>query len=144
MRIKKISVLCFYLVLMISVIPIYASDDSESLEGKVDIIQPNFTNISVFSNNFEITDKGKAMLTSSITARNVDEIRISMYLQRYQSGGWRILKRWTTTQFGNIAVLGGTWYVVSGYQYRILSYAYAYQGGRLIESTSYVSGSIIY
>jgi hypothetical protein len=71
--------ICF--ILVFSVIPVGATTDSDALDEKViNIIQPRFTNISVFYNDFYITDQGKAVLISSIDARNVDKCKISMYL----------------------------------------------------------------
>jgi hypothetical protein len=115
--------------------------EKEPLEG---IVQPQFTNISVFYNDLSINDTGKALITSSITAREIDEIRISTFLQKYEDGQWTTVKHWTTTQSGTLAVLGESWYVVSGYQYRIKSYGYVYQNGKMIESSSYTSRTIIY
>ncbi len=142
MPMKKLFIFVLVITLF-SVIPVNAIGDLKA-EEKIDLIQPQFTNISVFYNDFKITENGKAILTSSITARDVDEIRISTYLQQYKGGQWTIVKHWTTTQYGTIGVLGETWYVSSGYQYRMVSYGYVYNDDVFIESTSYTSDSLIY
>jgi hypothetical protein len=142
MQIKK--VLMLVLVLTLLAVPVYASDNAELQEENVDVVSPRFTNISVFYNDFEINENGKAMLTSSITSRDTDEIKISTYLQRYEDGGWITVKHWTTIQLGTIAVLGEQWYVTSGHQYRMKSYAYVYKNNEFIESTTYTSGTKLY
>lgn len=60
------------LMFVIMTVPVNASTDTP-IEKEVVLIQPRFTNISVFYNDFYITEKGKAVLTSYIDARNVDE-----------------------------------------------------------------------
>ncbi len=77
------------LVLAITVMPASANVDPDVLEEKETmLIQPRFTNISVFYNDFYITDQGKAVLISSIDARNVDKCKISMYLQKVSK--WKL------------------------------------------------------
>ncbi|MDD4753080.1 MAG: hypothetical protein PHT78_07505 [Desulfitobacteriaceae bacterium] len=142
MQMKKILIMCLCLALMLPVTFVYASSDMELLEN--DLIQPMFTNINVFYNDFQITDRGKALLTSSVDARNVDKITISTYLQKYQNGSWTTVKHWTTTQSGSLAVLGESWYVASGYQYRMVSYGYVYNDGQLLESATYISDTEFY
>lgn len=54
---------CVMLVIM--AVPVNASTDTNATVEKEEVlIQPRFTNISVFYNDFYITDKGKAVLTS--------------------------------------------------------------------------------
>ena len=132
---------CFILVL--TAIPVNATTDLDVLEELV-LIQPRFTNISVFYNDFYITDQGKAVLISSIDARNVDECQISMYLQKYQNGSWVTVKHWSATESGTFCGIGETWYVMSGYQYRMVTYGYVYSNGAMVENTSHVSQSVIY
>lgn len=133
------------IILVFTIIPINASTGVEIIDNIESVtIQPRFTNITVFLNDFYIDDQGKAYLTSTVDARNVDEIKISMYLQKYQDGNWTTVKHWSTTQKGTFCGIGESWYVLSGYQYRMISYAYVYNDDTLLESTYYVSGSQIY
>ena len=141
MQVKKILMLCF--VLIILSVPVYASENIE-LQEKVDVNSTRFSNINLFQNSFEIEKYGKAVLTSAVDARNTDEIKISMYLQRYEDRRWQTVKHWSTIQSGTFAVLGTQWYVASGYQYRMKSYAYVYKDNVLLESTVYTSGSKLY
>lgn len=134
----------FCLIFILSAIPVNATQELEDIDNENLIMQPKFTNISVFLNDFDITGTGKAILTSSVNARNVDECEINMYLQRYQNGNWTTIKNWSTRESGTFCGLGQTWYVVSGYQYRMSTFAYVYQKGSLVESTSFTSRSIVY
>lgn len=122
---KRVNIMLLFIcfLLVFSIIPVSASTDSNvSDESKTVLIQPKFTNISVFYNDFYITDQGKAVLMSSIDARNVDECKLSMYLQKYQNGSWITVKYWSATESGTFCGLGEIWYVMSGYQYRMLTY----------------------
>jgi hypothetical protein len=134
-----------YFLLVFSAIPVGATTDSDALDEKViDIVQPKFTNISVFYNDFYITDQGKSALISSIDARSVDECKISMYLQKYQNESWVTVKHWSSIESGTFCGIGETWYVLSGYQYRMVAYGYVYLNGKCIEKTQFTSKSIIY
>lgn len=135
--------ICF--ILVFSTIPAGATTDSDVLDEKViDMIQPRFTNISVFYNDFYITDQGKAVLISSIDGRNVDECKISMYLQKYQNGSWVTVKHWSSTESGTFCGIGETWYVMSGYQYRMVTYGYVYETGIMVENTKFTSVNVVY
>ena len=144
MRRSKVFLLFLSVMFIFTILPINASTDIETTENETVIIQPKFTNITVFYNDFYITDQGKAVLTSSIDARNVDECKISMYLQKYQNGSWTNVKHWSTIESGTFCGLGETWYVMSGYQYRMVSYGFVYSGGNLLESTYFISKTKIY
>jgi len=145
MKRGNLLVLCVCFILVLTAMPVKANTDLDVLEEKEAVlIQPRFTNISVFYNYFYITDQGKAVLTAYIDARNVDECTISMYLQRYQNGSWVTVKDWSATESGTFCGIGETWYVMSGYQYRMVSYGYVYQKGTLIENTVYTSRDVIY
>lgn len=136
-----IGFICLMFVIM--TVPLNASTDTEIKKEEV-LIQPRFTNISVFYNDFYITDQGKAVLTSYIDARNVDECKISMYLQKYQNGRWVTVKQWSLSESGTFCGIGEKWYVMKDFQYRMKTYAYVYSDGKYLESTQFTSNSIIY
>lgn len=132
-------------ILAFSAIPVNANDSSIELEEKkIEFNQAKFTNITVFWNEFYITDQGKAVLTSSVDARNVDECKISMYLEKYKDGEWVTVKHWSSTESGTFCGIGKTWYVISGYQYRMKTYAYVYSNDEFVESTSNISKTKLY
>lgn len=133
-----------FLLVVIVTMPAQALIDS-SLAGNENVLnQERFTYISVFYNEFNITDQGKAELTSSIDARNVDECKISMYLQKYQNGRWTMIKHWSSTENGTFCGLGEIWYVESGYQYRMVSYGYVNINGVCVENTQYISDPCVF
>jgi len=67
-----------------------------------------------------------------------------MYLQKYQNGSWVTVKHWSATESGSFCGIGETWYVMSGYQYRMLTYGYVYYNGNSLENTKFTSGTVIY
>ncbi|MBI9010861.1 MAG: hypothetical protein JEZ08_01425 [Clostridiales bacterium] len=144
MQIKR--VLMIILVLTMLAVPTYANESKVIQEEKIDVSNPTtrFSNISVFYNVFEITSGGKALLTSSITSRGTDKIKIVTYLQSYENRRWVNIKTWSTTQPGTICVLGEQWYVTSGHQYRMKSYAYVYKDNQFLESTVFTSNTKLY
>ncbi len=99
-----ILVLFVCLLVVIFTVPAQALIDSSLVENENVLNQERFTYISVFYNEFNITDQGKAELTSSIDARNVDECKISMYLQKYQNGRWTMIKHWSSTEMALFVV----------------------------------------
>lgn len=135
---KKSKFVAFFvtLILITYIYPTYANDS--------ELMQPFFTHINAFYNDFNINTQGKALLTSSIDARDGDSITISMYLQREENGSWTTVKHWTTNQIGTLAVLGESWYVVKGHKYRMLTYGYVYNDSKIIESVTHTSRNILY
>lgn len=120
--------------------PVYASnkyEDTNILENTV--ITPYFTNISVFTNNFEISSSGKASVSSYLTARSIDSLTIEVDLQQLKDGKWISVKSWTKSSDGTSGGLSGSYYVLKGYIYRTVSKAMVYENGVLVESTSNIS-----
>ena len=71
-------------------------------------------NITIFQNYFEISAVGKASVSSYLTGREIDEVRVDASLQQYKNGSWTTIKSWTATSFGANAGLNGTYYVAKG------------------------------
>ena len=67
-----------------------------------------------------------------------------MYLQKYQNGNWVTVKNWSATESGTFCGIGETWYVMSGYQFRMVTYGYVYADGKNIENTQFTSKATIY
>lgn len=99
--IRIIGLLCA--LLLIVAVPVNATENYELTE--IVTIQQRFTNISVFVNSFDITNKGKVIVESALSARNCDEVRISMYLQRFENGSWTTVKHWAETCSGTSMLL---------------------------------------
>lgn len=102
-------------------------------------IKPYFTNISVFVNTFEISTSGKASVSSYLTARNIDSLKIEVSLQQFNNGQWTSIKTWTETLSGMNGGLSGSYYVPKGNIYRVVSKGMVYENGLLVESTRNIS-----
>lgn len=109
-----------------------------------EIIHVEFTYITMFKNDFEISDSGKSSVATTLRSYNVDEVHITGYLQQYTNGEWKTIKTWSSEASGNSDEFSGSWYVASGYSYRYKSYAYLYKDGSLVESTSDTSSAVYY
>ncbi len=59
-------VLFIFLTFIFTIIPVNANSDTGLFEQKGTLIQPRFTNITVFYNDFYITDQGKAVKADRI------------------------------------------------------------------------------
>jgi len=141
---KRLGAMLLVLVIAVSVVPLYAAAGTESADMMSNIIGTRSTNINNFINSFDINSSGKATVLSNITARNVDECRITASLQRYSGGSWTEIKSWSTTSYATYAALNEQWYVLSGYQYRVVCDGSVYSGGTLLESASYTSSTVTY
>jgi len=139
---KKLFFSILMLLVVVTTCPAYAGKitQNDQLES-YPIIQPYFTNITIFQNYFEISAVGKASVSSYLTGREIDEVRVDASLQQYKNGSWTTIKSWTATSFGTNAGLNGTYYVAKGYCYRLFSNGKVYRNGIVIEQTSYLSES---
>lgn len=144
----RLSLLTILLLSVLSVAPTFADGsnivfDSPKTAGDL-IITPNFVSIMTFSNDFSLSSQGKASVTSYVTAIGVNKCSITVDLQRYVNGSWTTIKTWTETNNNSYCSLGKSYYVASGYQYRMTAYASVYNNGSFIEQTIYTSGTRVY
>jgi len=103
------------------------------------LMQPYWTEISLFSNTFSISDSGLATVESLLYAFDVDEIRISAQLQQLKNGSWTTIKSWTSSSTDVYCTLAEVWYVMSGYSYRMVSTGTVYENNSQVEQTTYIS-----
>lgn len=89
---------------------VYASNNDDIAIVENTIIKPNFTNISIFVNTFEISAYGKASVSSCLTARNIDKVRIETNLQQFKNGKWISIKSWEDSSNGTNGGLGDILY----------------------------------
>jgi hypothetical protein len=144
MRKFKFIVLNLCIAMLISIVPVHAVENTSSA-AREDAGQAKFSYIAVFDSNLKIEKDGKAVVKSSLTARNVDKIMLSTFLQKYENGSWTNLKHWTLTKEGVAALLVEEYSVESGYAYRVVSYGYVYGSkGEFLEGDSYYGDSVIY
>lgn len=141
---KSLSLFFAILVLMCFCTSAYAETDISNSAGANVIIQPCWTYISMVNNWMGIDASGKATMVSNIDAYSgVDKVEMYNYLQKLQNGVWTIVKSWSTGYIGSSATWGQTWYVAHGYNYRLKTYFYAYDGSNC-ETTYLISGTVYY
>lgn len=140
---KKIpgGILVLSMIVMLMSITVYAETAPDSLEKEFG--SQRFTYINYFLNTFQI-ESGQAKITSYLSATGVDQVRISVYLQRFTDGYWFPYNNWTSTRNGTYNGISVSCGVEQGYSYRIVSYGYALIGGYVVEGTSYTSSAIFY
>lgn len=137
---RKILYFIFVVALLCSISNTgFAADTSvEPIE-----IGTRMTYIRSISTKLSITSTGLSTARAKIYAcSGVDKVRISMYLQRYDNG-WKMVKHWRQDFDAANGSLLKKWYVMSGYNYRVITYFYAYDGSNS-ECTSRSYGSVWY
>ncbi|MHB8063750.1 MAG: hypothetical protein ACYDG2_14135 [Ruminiclostridium sp.] len=93
--------------------------------------------------SFEITS-GKAIVDAeTLAGSNASSVYVSANLQQYKNGSWSTVKSWSSTQNGSYVSLSQTWYVTSGYTYRLVTYHTTYFSGKS-ESTTLTSREFSY
>jgi len=121
----------------------YAPMNLEENNLLVDIV-PLWTMINKVTNGLDISTNGNASMFSRIsTYSEVDNIRISAHLQRYEGGSWITIKHWTQDYTGSSALWTKNWYVNKGYNYRLMTYFHVSKGTSE-ESTILISGTKYY
>lgn len=130
------------ILLLTSVIyaPVNASSQTEILINNTGVM-PFWSMIRQVSNHIDINSGGKAVMVSQISAYSgqVDSIRISAYLERYENGSWVAIGVWTQDYEGISALWSRSLYVNKGYYYRLTTYFHVYGDGSQ-ESTILISG----
>ena len=122
-----------------SITPFVQESDKVIKNSGSKLIQPCWTEISLFSNTFSISDSGLATVESLLYAFDVDEIKINVQFQQLKNGKWITIKNWTSSSTGIYCSLGEVWYVMSGYSYRMVSTGSVYENNSLVEQTTYIS-----
>lgn len=143
MFMKKISmfsiVLCF--VLLVSALPCQALGLVKDPQG---VVRPMFTYIDWFTANLDITGTGRADIDVSICASGSERTGVRADLQKFIQGSWTTIKTWSVTNNSGICTMSNSWYVDTGYAYRVVAYGYVYRNGNVVESTSITTPSQSY
>ena len=106
---------------------------------------PLWVSITEFTNSFEISGSGLAQFDTSLYARsNINKVVINASIQQYVNGNWQTINSWTSTSYSNSGYLNQMWYVMSGYNYRLVSTGAVYQNNVLVEQTSFTGSSYWY
>jgi len=103
------------------------------------MIQPFWQEITEFRNNFNISSTGKATVTVILYAYDVDSIEVEANLQQYKNGSWVTIKSWSNSSNDYYCGIGESWYVMSGYNYRLYSIGTVYENEVPVEQTTYTS-----
>ena len=124
---KKILSVIAVTILLFSMCTIaYASENTKTEPDG--LYGAKYTYISNATTSLSIK-RGLATITNSISCYSVvDRIEVSTYLQKNVDGVWTTLQHWTDTEYDDDYVGSHSYYVVSGYNYRALTYFYAYDG----------------
>ncbi len=140
---KKILTLALVIALLCCVSITGYAEDNEEMTEKAPVSGVKMTYINSVYTSLSISSSGLSSSYTFIMAYpGVDEVRISMYLQRYDNG-WKTVKHWAQDFTGTYGSLSKNWYVAKGYNYRVLAYFYAYDGSDS-ESISRTFGSVWY
>lgn len=138
---KKIMLLILIVALLCSSCVTGFAADKKYLAEKPIGVGTRMTYIHAVVTALSIGPWGLSTSNSYIIAySNVYKVRISMYLQKYDNG-WKTVKHWAKNYYDTTGQLVKDWYVVSGYNYRVKTYYYAYDGNdtECITGTYYVS-----
>ncbi len=141
--IKKASVLLIAVsILCMAPMQINAQETEQKINSA---IGPMWVSITDFQNTFDISASGAALVNLRLNARSdINKVVINASIQQYVNGRWTTIKSWTSTSYNNSGYLDQTWYVTSGYYYRMVSTGAVYQNDKLVEQTSYTSPSYWY
>ncbi len=137
-RLTVLILLC--LMLFVSALPSQAQQWSSPNGGYV----PFFAYITLFETCLDITSLGRADVDVFIYAPQADETAVSAELQQYKNFSWTTIKTWSHRSEGRSCGMGVSYYVPSGYLYRVKSYGYVYVDGEMVESTSITTSSHSY
>lgn len=102
-------------------------------------IAPFYLQIDALITSLSIDGSGKALCAGIVQATNSsNKLSIEVSLQQYKNSEWMTIKSWTGTGPGYMSLeVSGSYYVSSGYSYRVVSTASVYDAsGNLLETAS--------
>ena len=102
------------------------------------IVQPRFTYIGYASVGLGIELNGLAYCDTNVTLYESDyDVEIIMTLQRNDGSGWEDVRSWSIIDDGPNADIAKNWYVLSGYDYQVMSDIFIYnQDDVIVELTT--------
>lgn len=133
-------VLCILLALCFTSISAFATNAAPDTVME-NTVQPRFTYISYASVGLGIEYNGYSTCDTSVTLyESIYDVEIVMTLQRYEDSDWEDVKTWSIIDDGPDADLVKHWYVLSGYDYRVVSDIYVYNtNDQIVEITTQYS-----
>ncbi len=127
-KIALIITLCF--CIMSLSVEASGADSSKTLDGT------RYQHISSFKTNLKISSSGKASIRASIKGdTSVKKVKIESNLMRYKNGHFSTYMSWNKTKYNNYAFINESYYVPSGYIYKLVTTVYVYDAyGSLLDS----------
>lgn len=111
------------------------------------VVQPRYVGIAALDFELDITAAGRADCYSSVLLNSAAASgKLTMELQQSDDDGasWTVLKTWNTSGSARLS-LDESWYVVSGYQYRVHILVKTYDADDdLLEMVSKFSDAVDY
>jgi len=142
MRKRAVVLALSLLILCLAPMQVFALGTNQVTNSE---IGPLWVSITEFTNSFEISGSGLAQFDTSLYARsNINKVVINASIQQYVNGNWQTINSWTSTSYSNSGYLNQMWYVMSGYNYRLVSTGAVYQNNVLVEQTSFTGSSYWY
>jgi len=110
-----------------------------------EISETKYQEIDMYKNSFEISSSGIASCKVSLESQSYDRtVKVYAYIQRYENGRWITVKSGNASDDDGDVTIYMQLMVLSGYDYRLKSFAYVYQDGVWLESDTYYSNSHSY
>lgn len=102
-----------------------------------------YTNITSFAVSFSMSSSGLASCYTTIKLSNsTDSVDLTMELQQKNGSSWSTIKTWTTTGSKTVS-LDKSWFVTSGYTYRIYVTADVSDSSGSAEETATLNSSTV-
>lgn len=108
-------------------------------------VTPRYSYINNCVIGFTIDSSGKASCSCSVEPTSNLPVQIMCKLQKKVDGEWTTVKYWTKTDNG-ATVVGGNYYVYSGYEYRVFVTAKVFNADKtlILETITKYSNYISY
>ena len=138
---KKIMLL-IALCLCITSIPVMATDSL----SKEETFGTKYVQITTFDASLKISSSGKATVVAAASGGgSVAKTVIEAELMRYKNGSWSEYKSWSDTNYDDYASVVTTYYVPSGYNYKLVAKVYVYDKyGNKLDSLTETTTSVYY
>jgi len=110
-----------------------------------EIPETKYQEMDMYKNSFDISSSGIASCKVSLESQSSDRtVKVYAYIQRYENGRWITIKSGNASDDDGDVSIYMQLMILSGYDYRLKSYAYVYQDGVWLESDSYYSDNQYY
>ena len=130
------------LCLCVTSIPVMATHSLSTEET----IGTKYVHISTFDARLTINSSGKATVVAAASgSSSVAKTVVEAELMRYKNGSWSEYKSWSDTNYDDYASVVTTYYVPSGYNYKLVAKVYVYDKyGNKLDSLTETTTSVYY